>query len=92
VPAFIRTSSPSPAHELRPLRGVEDDPMSSRRNRTSPMENEKPTTQESTESAASGHENKTAAGPAKSPFNFMFLFWGLPLIFFIVVAIIKQCH
>jgi hypothetical protein len=27
----------------------------------------------------------------KSPSRFMFLFWGLPLLLFIIIAVVKQC-
>ena len=31
------------------------------------------------------------SGTGKSPGKMMFFLWGLPLIFFIVIAVIKQC-
>lgn len=44
--------------------------------------------------AANENQPKPAAppaGPAKSPTRFMFLLWGIPLILFVVVAVVKQC-
>jgi len=31
------------------------------------------------------------SGKAKSPMGFASVFWGLPLLLFIVVAVLKQC-
>lgn len=60
--------------------------MSNRKHRDSQQlsengESPKPETQQGT----------APSGTAKSPAKFMFLFWGLPLLLFVVIAVVKQC-
>ncbi len=61
--------------------------MSSRKRRASqPIEVPAPTSTTPGEPA-----RPTSGRPAEKPFRFMFVFWGIPLVLFIVVAVIKQC-
>jgi len=36
-------------------------------------------------------QQSAPSGTGKSPARFAFLFWGLPLILFITIAVIKEC-
>ncbi len=68
--------------------------MSNRRHRTSePIspEGEERSDQAAGSAAPSPPRDAAPAGKGKSPFRMMFVIWGLPLIFFIVVAIVKEC-
>jgi len=47
--------------------------------------------QPATGEAAKSEPQGSPAGQGKSPGKMMFFLWGLPLIFFIVIAVIKQC-
>ena len=46
---------------------------------------------ENTNSSKSEPQGTAPSGQGKSPAKFMFLFWGLPLVLFIIIAVIKQC-
>ena len=43
------------------------------------------------QSAKSESQGTAPSGQGKSPAKMMFLLWGVPLVFFIVIAVIKQC-
>jgi len=60
--------------------------MSARKNRESqsvhPVNAESPKPQ---------GQASSPSGPGKSPGRMVFFLWGIPLILFIVVAVVKQC-
>jgi hypothetical protein len=59
--------------------------MSTRKHRDSQ------TVQPATGEAAKPEAQGSPAGQGKSPGKMMFVIWGIPLILFIVIAVIKQC-
>jgi hypothetical protein len=60
--------------------------MSNRKHRDS-----QPIHSENIESSKPEPQGTAPSGQGKSPAKFMFLFWGLPLVLFIIIAVIKQC-
>ena len=70
--------------------------MSTRKHRASqPLHTESSETsnQETPSSQAPAQGRGTSpSGAGKSPVRFMFFLWGLPLILFIVIAVVKQCE
>ncbi len=43
-------------------------------------------------SVSTSQQSPTPSSAAKSPFRMMFLLWGLPLIIFVIIAVIRQCE